>query len=154
MSYVTKRTITSQPPFGKSKENLKILWKQSLHSMMQKESNRKKNHTKSLSPVFLTFVFKESFYDLILFLRSNRFGGITVLPERVTVKLLELSHLGGSSLFSFASLGAGVGVSTRCPLFLRRTDWSVLTPYDLGSGDFCTDSRGALVCHPNFVAWF
>lgn len=76
--------------------------------------------------------------------RSNRFGGITVLPEQVTVKLLELSHLGRSSLSSFSSLGARVGVSTSCLLFLRRRDWSVLTTYDPGSGDFCTITAGAL----------
>ena len=60
------------------------------------------------------------------------------------MKLLELSHLGKSSLFYFSSLAAEVGVSTRCLLFLRRRDWSVLTMYDLGLGDFCTKTEGQL----------
>ena len=103
----------------KLSRNHKILWNQSLYSMIKKNSNRKKNHRKSLCPVF---VFKKSLYDLSQFSKVESFWGITFLPKRVTVKLLELSHLGKSSLFYFSSLAAGVGVSTRCLLFLRRRD--------------------------------
>ena len=45
-------------------------------------SNQNKNQTETLSPVFL--------------LKSRSLDKITVLPKQVTVKLLELSHLGGS----------------------------------------------------------
>ena len=40
---------------------------------------------------------------------------------------------------------AGVGVLTRCLLFFRGKDWSVLTMFDQGLGDFCTIIAGELL---------
>ena len=51
-------------------------------NVTKKKTNQNKNQTETLSPVFL--------------LKRLSLDRITVLPEQVTVKLLELSHLGGS----------------------------------------------------------
>ena len=67
LRHKTNNNLTS--PFWEIERKLKNSMKTVSTFYDAKKLNRKKNHTKSLSPVFLTFVFKESFYDLSLFLK-------------------------------------------------------------------------------------
>lgn len=142
LRHETKNNLTS--PFReierKHKSNEISLF---LHSIMQKNKTEKKI-IRNVSVRFLTFVFKESFHDLSLFLKFQSFWRNNSSAWTSYCEIARTFTLGQVISFLFLQLRSRGWVSTSCLLFLRRRDWSVLTTYDPGSGDFCTITAGAL----------
>ena len=155
IGYVTRRKITWHPPFGKSKENINQMKSVSFCILWCKKIKPKRKSYETSQSGFLTFVFKESFHDLSLFLKFQSFWRNNSSAWTSYCEIVRTFTLGQVISFLFLQLRSrGWGFNQLSPISPQKGLVGFNHVRSRFGGFLHYNSRGTPVCHPNFFAWF